>query len=111
MESVTNVLGCGYPVKFWFVYAISANIFGKADGGGLARQRKQTDISQESYSPDYFLQCLVDPWTLHAPKPKNKLCALHSELVLWPARNRYVNGLVRGRFTGTRYAAWPIKAK
>ena len=51
MESVTNVLGCGFPVKFWFVYAISANIFGKADGGGLARQRKQTDISQEIHSP------------------------------------------------------------
>ena len=44
-------LGCSFPVKCRFVYAISADIFGKADGGGLARQRKQTDISQESYSP------------------------------------------------------------
>ena len=46
-----HFLGCSFPVKCRFVYAISANIFGKADGGGLARQRKQTDISQESYSP------------------------------------------------------------
>ena len=49
--SVVHELGCSFPVKCRFVYAISANIFGKADGGGLARQRKQTDISQESYSP------------------------------------------------------------
>ena len=46
-------LGCSFPVKCWFVYPISANIIGKADRGGLARQRKQTDISQESYSPVY----------------------------------------------------------
>ena len=51
-------LGCSFPVKCRFVYAISANIFGKADGGGLARQRKQTDISQESYSPVYRLSDL-----------------------------------------------------
>ena len=49
---MAHKLGCSFPVKCRFVYAISANIFGKADGGGLARQRKQTDISQESYSPD-----------------------------------------------------------
>ena len=51
-------LGCSFPVKCRFVYAISADIFGKADGGGLARQRKQTDISQESYSPVYRLSDL-----------------------------------------------------
>ena len=48
---MNDALGCSFPVKCWFVYAISANIFGKADRGGLARQCKQTDISQESYSP------------------------------------------------------------
>ena len=40
-------------MKCRFVYAISVNILGKADRGGLARQRKQTDISQEIYSPAY----------------------------------------------------------
>ena len=50
---VVGHLGCSFPVKCRFVYAISANIFGKADGGELARQRKQTDISQESYSPAF----------------------------------------------------------
>ena len=29
-----------------------------------------------SHHTNYFPQCLVDPWTLHAPKPENKLCAL-----------------------------------
>ena len=45
-------------MKCLFVYAISANIFGKADGGELARQRKQTDISQESYSPAHVEKVL-----------------------------------------------------
>ena len=51
MVPVREKLGCSFPVKCPFVYVISANIFGEADGGGLSRQRKQTDISQESYSP------------------------------------------------------------
>ena len=55
----TYMLGCSFPVKCRFVYAISANIFGKADGGGLARQRKQTDISQGSYSPGLNRQIFI----------------------------------------------------
>ena len=31
ISDVRNGLGCSFPVKYRFVYAISANIFGKAD--------------------------------------------------------------------------------
>ena len=42
------VLGCSFPVKCRFVYTISANIFGKADGGGLARQRGKCNTCRKS---------------------------------------------------------------
>ena len=35
-----HMLGCGSPVSYRFVYAISADICGEADRGGLARQRQ-----------------------------------------------------------------------
>ena len=37
-------LGCGFPVNFRFVNAISANIFGKADWGGLQRQQRELEF-------------------------------------------------------------------
>ena len=36
-----NNLGCGSPVSYQYVYMISANICGEADGGGPARQRQE----------------------------------------------------------------------
>ena len=42
-------LGCGSPVSYRFVYAISADICGEADrGGGLARQQREYKTYRKS---------------------------------------------------------------
>ena len=41
-------LGCGSPVSYWFVYAISADICGEADEGGLARLRREFKTYRKS---------------------------------------------------------------
>ena len=51
-------LGCGSPVSYRFVYAISANICGEEDGGRLARQQQEFKTYRKSTAQD--MTYLVD---------------------------------------------------
>ena len=43
-----DILGCGFPVSYQFVYTISADICGEAYKLGLARQRREFKTFRKS---------------------------------------------------------------